>query len=413
MFLFKQGVTGKENKTSTDRSRVQHTKMDSAPTIQSTIHSTRRVLGVSSRENNKNSTGPRWQITKHQSEMSGPAQPKIKPAITVVPSKVGLNTNQPTSHLKKQSDTGIKSLCRLSSNPVCTAVIKSNNRLSHSNAAWPCQIKTGVTRISLGPLVKTKTGLIPAVTQPRHNLTQNLKQTTITSTSVPTSSVGNTSFSVTMSKRPARAERRTLPFTANREIKATSETARPDPNKFNSKLVLGKHSLSSCTSQPSSGLKSTNFSKGTVAPIKGRVGVFKSNKSAGQPTHRSTKQGSECEQEKNSQACKIPLQTSLRPAGMSSSRVVSSVVQAAVVEHRGDAKTCPQRDNRKAHDSIRAQQMSIKRTGAPVTSQTVPRPARTVSHSSKATDTKTTKIPARIIPQTEGKKQTAAQEERM
>lgn len=414
MFLFKQVVAEKENKTSADRSRVQQTKMVSAPAIQSTIHSARRALGVTNCENTKNSTQPRWQH-RHQFETSGPAQPKIKPVITrsntVVPSKFSLKT----SDLKKQSNTGIKSLSRVSSNAFCTAVQKSNNRLScHSNAAWPCPIKTGHTRISLGPLVKTKTGLIPAVTQPRQNPTQNLKQTSTTSNSVPTSSVGNTSFSVTMSKRPARAERRTLPSTANRETKATPETARPDPYKSNSKSVLGKLSLSSCTSQPSSGLKSTsNFSKCTVTPIKGRVGTFKSNKSAGQPTHTSTKQGSAREQEKNSQACKIPFQTSLRPASKSSSRVVSSVVQAAVVEHRGDTKTCPHRDNRKAHDSIRAQPLSIKRTGAPVKSQTVPRPATIISHASKAADPKMTKIPARTIPQTEGKKQTAAQEERM
>lgn len=393
--------------------------MDSALVVQSTIRSARRVLGVTNCENTKNSTRPRWQITKHQSEMSCPAQPKIKPVITrsnpVIPSKFSLNTSQPTNHLKKQSNTGIKSLSRVSSNTLCTPVIKANNRLScHSNAAWPCPIKAGDARISLGPLVKTKTGLIPAVTQPRQNQTQNLKQTSTTSNTVSTSSVGNASFSFLMSKRPARAERRTLPSTANREKKATSETARPDSNNSNSKLVLNKHSRSSCISQPSSGLKSTsNFSKSTVAPITGRVGTLKSNKSAGQPTHRSTKQGSEREQEKNSQACKVPFQTALRPASKSSSRVVSSVVQAAVVEHRGDTKTCPQRDNRKAHDSIRAQTLSSKRTGAPVTSQTVPRPVGTISHASKATDTKMTKIPARIIPQTEGKKQTAAQEERM
>lgn len=431
MFLFSQAVTGKENKTSADRFRYERTKV---PTLaaQTTIHPARRVFGVSNNVNVKGSLLTGRQITSYRSETSGPAQPKLKPVLTrsytVVSSKSNLNT---TSHLKKQSNTGIQSLGRGSSNAVCTAVTKSNSRFSSSSkAAWSCPMKTASARISLGPLVKTKTGLIPAVTQPRNTPSQNPTHTSATATdTITTSSVANklrssTSTSVTVSKRSAMAQKKTLPTTAlNKAVSEktiVSSTARvkikvQDQNKSNSKLLLGKHSLSSCKSQLSSGLKSTsNFSKCTAAPIKpeGRVGMSKYNKSAGQPTDRSTKQRSEREGEKNGQQCKVPPQTSLGPASRYSSRTVTRAMQAAVAER---TKTSTQRDSKKGHSSLNTQpqQMGIKRTGAPVTSQTVPRPARTISHTSQATDTKTTKGPTRVITQTERKKQTAAQEERM
>lgn len=434
MFLFSQVVTGKENKTSADRFSYERTKV---PTLaaQSTIHPARRVFGVSNNVNVKGSLLTGRQITSYRSETSGPAQPKLKPVLTrsytVVSSKSNLNT---TSHLKKQSNTGIQSLGRGSSNAVCTAVTKSNSRFSSSsNAAWSCPMRTVSARISLGPLVKTKTGLIPAVTQPRNTPSQNLTHTSAIATdTITTSSVANklrssTSTSVTLSKRSAMAQKKTLPTTAlNKAVgeKTTvSSTARvkikvQDQNKSNSKLLLGKHSLSSCKSQLSTGLKSTsNFSKCTAAPIKpeGRVGMSKYNKSAGQPTDRSTKQRSERERVKNGQQCKVPPQTSLGPASGCSSRAVIRTMQAAVAEQGGKTKTCTQRDSKKGHSSLNAQppQMGIKRTGAPVMSQTVPRPTRTISHTSQATDTKTTKVPTRVIPQTVGKKQTAAQEERM
>lgn len=49
--------------------------------------------------------------------------------------------------------------------------------------------------------------------------------------------------------------------------------------------------------------------------------------------------------------------------------------------------------------------------GAPLMSQTVPPPARTMSLTVKVT--KTPKAQVRVVPQTEGKKLTAAQVERM
>ncbi|GLD54393.1 cytoskeleton-associated protein 2-like protein, partial [Lates japonicus] len=55
----------------------------------------------------------------------------------------------------------------------------------------------------------------------------------------------------------------------------------------------------------------------------------------------------------------------------------------------------------------------LRYEGSKVMLHTVPRPGRTISYTGNAVDVKTPKVPVRVIPQTEGKKLTAAQEERM
>lgn len=204
------------------------------------------------------------------------------------------------------------------------------------------------------------------------------------------------------------AKRKTLPTTALNN----HERTRTNQDKSNSKPLLGKHSQPSGKNQLSSGLKSTSTSsKCTAAPIKpgGRVGA------AGQPTDRSTKQRSEGEGQKNGQPCKVASQISSGPTSRCSSRAVSGVMRAAMAELGGKTKTYKEPDGKKGHSLANAPppQTGIKRTSAPVMSQTVPRPGRTISHTSQATDKKTPKVPVRVIPQTEGKKLTAAQEERM
>ncbi|KAI4821250.1 hypothetical protein KUCAC02_029192 [Chaenocephalus aceratus] len=94
---------------------------------------------------------------------------------------------------------------------------------------------------------------------------------------------------------------------------------------------------------------------------------------------------------------------------------VIGVTSAAVAELAVKSKTCKKTDDKKGHISANAPppQAGFKRTSAPVVAQTVPRAGRTISHTSQATLTKTPKFPVRVIPQTEGKKPTAAQEERI
>ncbi|XP_044052956.1 cytoskeleton-associated protein 2-like [Siniperca chuatsi] len=423
-------VKGKENKAPSDRFRYVRTKF---PTLaaQSTKHPARRTFGVTNKVNVKGIILTGRLDANCPSATSGPAQPKLdqNPVLTrtytIVSSKANLNS---ASHLKKQPNTGIQSSGRASSNAACTAVTKSNSRFSsNSNAAWSCPIKTVSVRMSLGPIVKTKTGLIPAVTQPRNSQSQNLTHTSATAadTTTTTSVRSSTSSSVSVSQRSAMAQKKTLPTTAlnNPVNKKTtvSSAARAgikvqDQNKSNSNPLLGKHSQPSCKSQSSSGLKSmSSSSKCTAAPIKpkGRVGMSKTNKSAGQPTDKSTKQRSKGE--KNGQPCKVASRTSSGPVSGCSSKAVSGVIRAAVAELGGKTKTCKVTDSKKGHSSANAPppKTGIKRAGAPVMSQTVPRPARTISHTGQAADMKTPKVPVRVIPQTEGEKLTAAQVERM
>ncbi|XP_045898001.1 cytoskeleton-associated protein 2-like [Micropterus dolomieu] len=383
------------------------------------------ALKVTGKEN-KTRTAQSKKLLEAQPKLN--QKPVFKRTYTVASSISNLNS---ASHLKKQPNTGIQASGRASSNAACTARTKSNSRFSSSsNATWSCPMKTVSVRISLGPIVKTKTGLIPAVTQPRNGQSQSLTHTsapaadTTTTTSVANKVRPITSSSVSLSQRSAVAQRKTLPTTAldNPVNKRTtvSLTARAgikvqDQNKYNSNPLLGKHSQPSSKSQ-SSGLKSTfSSSKCTAAPIKpvGRVGMSKTNKPAGQPTERSTKQRSEGE--RKGQPCTVASRASSGPVSRCSSRAVSRVMRTAVAELAGKTKTCKETDAKKGHSSTNAPppKTGMKRTGAPVMSQTAPQPIRTISHTGQSTDMKTPKVPVRVIPQTERVKLTAAQEERM
>lgn len=422
--MFSQVAKGKENKAPTDRFKYERSKV---PTLaaQSTKHPARRAFGVTNKANVKGSILTGRQDANRPFATSGPAQPKLNqnPGLTRTYTAVSLKSNLTlSSHLKKQPNT--ESSGRASTNAARTAATKSSGRFSSSsNIALSSPMKAVTVRMSLGPIVKTKTGLIPAVTQPRNSQSQNLTHTSATAadtTTTTTTSVSNkvrsSTSSVSVFQRSAMVQRKTLPTTAlnNPANKRTtvSLAARAgikaqDQNKSNSKPL----SQPSCKSQLSSGLKSTSSSsKCTAAAIKpeGRVGMTKTNKSADQPTDRSTKQRSAGEGGKNGQP-------SLGPASRCSSRAVSWVARAAAAELGVKTKTRKETDSKKGHSSENAPppQTGIKRTGAPVMSQTVPRPARTIRHTGQATDMKMPKVPVRVIPQTEAKKLTAAQEERM
>lgn len=414
---------GKENKAPADRLRYERTK---GPILaaQSTNDPARRAFGGTNKVNVKGSILTAGHNGNRPSATSGLTQPKLNQnsALTrtyaIVPSKSNLNA---AIYPKKQPNAGMQSSGRASSNAARTAVTKPNSRFSSSsNVAWSGPMKTVSVRMSLGPIVKTKTGLVPAATQPRNSQTQTHTHATAATNKVRS----RTLASVSVSQRSVTAQRKTLPTTARNnpanERTTVSLTARSgikvqNQDKSNSKQPLGKHSQPSSKSQLSSGLKSTSNSKCTAAPVKseGRLGVSKTNKSAGQHTGRPTKQRSEREGEKNGQPCKVASRTSSGP--VSSSRAASRVTPAPVAELGGKTKTCKETDRKKGHSSANAPppQTGIKRIGVPVMSHTVPRPARTISHTGQATDMKTTKVPVRVIPQTEGKKLTAVQEERM
>lgn len=184
-------------------------------------------------------------------------------------------------------------------------------------------------------------------------------------------------------------------------------------NKSSSKCsLLSSKSQISCGQKPAS-----NVPKRTVAldKLEGAVRVTKFDEFAGQPSDRSIKQMFGREVKKNGQQCKVPSRPSRVPASRCSSRGISAFVPAAAAEHGVITKTFTLTDIKKVHSSVttKLSQTGLKRTVSSVVSQTVPRPVRTSSHTGQAPVTKTTKAPAKAVPQTEGRKQTAAQEERM
>lgn len=366
------------------------------------------------------------QITNSKCASNDLAQASLKPVLTksytAVFSKPKLSGN-----LKNHANTEIQFSGRSSSKSVFTAVSKSASRFSScSNAAWSCPMKTVNSRISLGPLVRTRTGLVPAVTQSRQAQGQNLRHTsTLPINTTATGTIANRSrsiayTSVTASKRPAVAQK-TLPSTAlNKPIRdesvsltAACNTKPKVQNRSSSKCsLLSSKTQISCGQKPAS-----NVPKRTVAldKLEGAVRVTKPNKSAGQPLDRSVKQMFGCEVKKNGQQCKVSSRPSQVPASRCSSRGISAVVPAAAAEHRATTKTVTLTDTKKVHSSVTTKlpQTGLKRTVSSVVSQTVPRPARTSSHTGQVPVTKTTKAPAKAMPQTEGRKRTAAQEERM
>ncbi|XP_032372159.1 cytoskeleton-associated protein 2-like isoform X2 [Etheostoma spectabile] len=413
-------VKGKENKALADRIIYKGTKIQTLA-AQSTKHPAREAFGVNNTLNVTGNILTGRQNTNRPSAISGPAQPKLNhnPVLTRTYTLVSSKSNpNAASHLTKKPNIGEPTAAR-------TAVTKSSKRFgSGSNATWSCS-KTISVRMSLGPMVKTKTGLTPAVTQPRNSQSQKLTHTSATAadtTAATTMSVANkvrSSTSSSVSQRSAMAQRKPLPTPAlNYPEKTRAGIKVPDHKKSNPKPLLGKHSQPSCKSQLSSELKSTSISsKCTAAAIKPEVqaGMSKINKSASQPRDRSTKQRSDGAGLKNGPPCKVTSQTSSGPASRCISRAITGVVGAAVAELGGKTKTCKETGGTKGHSSANAPppQTGLKRTSAPVMSQTVPRPGKTVSHTGHVINTKTPKVPVRVFPQTEVKKLTAAQEERM
>ncbi|KAG7220461.1 hypothetical protein INR49_018180 [Caranx melampygus] len=198
---------------------------------------------------------------------------------------------------------------------------------------------------------------------------------------------------------------RPVPLTARVGIKVQNQ------NTSNSKPLQGSHVLSR-------GLKSVPTSKCTVAPVKleRRVGMSKINKPAVEPTDSVTKQKSERGAEKSGKPSKVTNQTSLEATRRPTSKVVRrQVTQAAAADLSRKTKTCKETQSKKGQTSANVPPplTGMKRSGAPVMSQTVPQPARTISLTGRATTSKTPKVSVRAIPQTEVKKMTADQEERM
>ncbi|KAM7415683.1 hypothetical protein PAMA_017963 [Pampus argenteus] len=395
-------VRGKENNAPLNSFRNEARKIQSVPPPPATRHPARKPFGFIDKGCLKSN------ILQHSSATSGPAQPKPNKN-RVLTNTCSISSKSNLINLKHQSKAGMQSSVIASSTATCKAVAKPNSRFRSSSTMCSAPMMTVSGRISLGPIVKTKTGLVPAVIRPR-NTKSDLICSSVTAaiTSVANKECSNAS-SVSFP-----AKRKTLPHTAlSNHIhekttvsrKAGAVTKIQYQKKYNTETLLDKHLVKpSGKIQPSSELKSM-CRAGPVKPVR-KGGKPENSLSAVQPIVRSTKQRSQVEGEKSRQPSRVAPRTSPGPA--SSSRVVGGVSRAAVAEPGGESSVRKKTEGRMGLSSAKnpPSQSGTKGTSAPVMSQTVPRPART-------TEVKRPKVPVRVVPQTEVKKVTAAQEERM
>uniref|UniRef100_A0A674MWN0 Cytoskeleton associated protein 2-like n=1 Tax=Takifugu rubripes TaxID=31033 RepID=A0A674MWN0_TAKRU len=116
------------------------------------------------------------------------AKSAVCPATKVlgVHNKENFDICLPVCHYAKHLTAPNKPLDRTLSKTIQTVVKTSNRNFDRRyTSTLPCPIRTFDSRISFGPLVKTKTGLVPAVTK----VNQNKRHTSITETALTRSVV--------------------------------------------------------------------------------------------------------------------------------------------------------------------------------------------------------------------------------
>ncbi|XP_034398410.1 cytoskeleton-associated protein 2-like isoform X2 [Cyclopterus lumpus] len=404
---------GKENKAPADRITNGGAKtLVAQPTKRTAATAaSRKTFG----DSNKVSVKANVLIGRQNADR--PAQPRLNR----IPAPTGRSTvlssrcdpMNAAGRLKKQPSAGMPPSGRSHSSASRTAVTKPSGRFG-SRAAGSCPPTPVSVRMSLGPMVKTKTGLIPAVTQPRNGPSQHLKPSSavaegpITSATAAKKTQSSSLPPVSVSRKPAVTQRKPLPTASLNHLERLRAGIKvPNQSKSNnSKPPLSRNI------QPSAKIPLSSGPKSTAAPFKPQ------GRAAAQPTDRFTKQRSEGGGQKNSQPCKAAPRASSGPASSRGSRAVGGVPRAAVAEPGGKPATRNTRDEadgNKGRGSTKAPptQTGMKRASAPGTSRAPPRPGRTIDRTGRPADAKTPKVSAEAVPPTEGKKLTAAQEERM
>lgn len=364
-----------------------------------------------------------WHGTHFKRATNGPTQPNLKPVLKKS------DTAPATSNLRNRLNTGVQSSVRSSSKSDCTAVLISASRFRRgSNAAWSCPMNTAGSRISLGCLVKTRTGLVPAVTQFLHTPSQSLARDSAlaTNTAAFRAAAADKSRHQTtaVSKRPAAAQK-SLPPTAlskaarNKGVSSTAAAAAAGDRKAKVQAKPNSRpSLLPLKSQITNGLKSTSSTSSCTATLdkaKGTARGTTSYQSDRRPTESSTRLMFERESNKNTQQVNASSRLSHQVAASSSRgfRRSAPAAAASTVKEKSSIHT----HTKKGQSFVNGKppQIGLRRT---LSSVTVPRPPRITSHTrpamvTTATKTPATKTPAKAVPQTEGAKLTAAQEERM
>ncbi|XP_056273913.1 cytoskeleton-associated protein 2-like [Pseudoliparis swirei] len=307
-------------------------------------HAARKTFGDSNKVSVKASILIGRQNAVRPLAAGAPARPRPThqtPALTGRSTAPSVRRN-PTAavQLKKRPDAGMPPSGRSHSSASCPAVTKPSGGFG-AGSRPPTAVSV---RMSLGPMVKTKTGLTPAVTKPRSVRSQHLKPTSAT---VAKTTQSSSLPPVSVSRKPGATQRKPLPATALNHRERPRAGMKVTHQSTSKPLV-------SRNPQPSSKIPSSSGPRATTAPFK----------PPGQPAGRFPKQRSKGAGQNKSQACKADPRA---PSGRRAVRVPCSG-----------------------------------------TSHTAPRPGGAISRTGRPADAKTLKVPA-----TEGKKVTAAQEERM
>lgn len=308
----------------------------------------------------------------------------------------------PVCQYAKHLSTGTpnKPLDRTVSKTIQTVVKTSNRNFDRRyTSAMPCPIRTFDSRISFGPLVKTKTGLIPAVTQ----AIQNKRHTSITKTvltrsvdnkceprdrTIVTASKGSTILSNTKRSvlKSLDEERKVVSSTKGAKVKSQ------DQNPASTNLHLDKTARLSKGQQTNHQKSISNLHKCTTTADKNNGRLSRCSKPTTQPTNVSKNPKSEVKVGGKGQQYVLPSRTST----------------SAVVHHTKDEQMQKNKMATKKDDKVGRGSASVQ----PQQRTRVAKPGRAVSVTTQSSSTRV-KVPDSLVPQTSGKKQTAAQAERM
>ncbi|XP_038154206.1 cytoskeleton-associated protein 2-like [Cyprinodon tularosa] len=386
---------GKENKAPTDRLKWQSSRGETFVPQRSQDPPRRREFALSDKVNVRD--GKQNVVRPSSNRVS--AQPKVNPMLrktyTVLPSKANSTLS---STLKKQPDPGTETISKVQPNAHFIHGAKSNSKSILCPAgAMSRPLEMTNTRISIGPLIKTKTGLVPAVIQPRNEKSNSsdprgTKQPSFTAKRVQCSM----SSSVSVHHRPVLMLSSDSRPMSKTEAQNKSKL-KPVPHK-QTQLAVGHVSAA-----PS------KFKATTVKPEQ-RALTGKS----GQSTERYVKQRSEMNEKKYAQSVKVEASTVSRTSIKASSTSVKTKTQTVVSKGRGQTqmKKEMQRNMQKT-SRILPVPAPTKCTAAARVSQTAPQPSRSISVINQPAAMKTPKAKVKVVPQTEGKKQSSAQKERM
>lgn len=346
---------GKENKTS---ERFDNRHKNASVTAQSIVGPAKKVFGVCNKENVKSILQPGCHSSKHSRAENKPSDIAFSKTVKTLNGNFG----------------------------------------SRSTSTLSCPVSS---RISLGPLVKTKTGLVPAVTQPSQNRGHASVREIGAKKCVVNKFTPRDSTSVTASKSSSTLTYKKMLAPVFKS--SDEEKKKPVSSMTGAKIKVqgqnrasSNHQLDKSTrpskSQQSNQQKSTsNLYKYTDTANSHKEKLSKCNKLTTQPTNWSKNPKPEFKVGKNGHL--HTLQAS-RAAG----------VHRTKDEQAQKNRMSSKKDDKVGWGSANVQQQQ-RRT-------VVAKPARTVSFPNQTTSTKV-KVPDTLIPQTDGKKQTAAQAERM